>query len=284
MPALSGNLVRLGEPMVASGPSMPASGANLLEQEVKSTGSGSKPHRTIDRVTRILEEVVYNPGMTFSELVRELDAAKSSVHGFVHGLLHNGWLYEENGRFYLGPAVYSLSLASGHIRAGVVTQADLEALHRDSGAAVFIGVRAGDHLIYIAETGSDTVSGFDARNNIRRTLLETAGGKILLTEAQDADREGYLRRIRSSSADLVSTFMNEYSEMRRTGLAMNSRRNGARFAIAAAVHNRTGEALASLTLVGPTAQIEPRKQDLGQMLLDRVRDMENRSIAPREAI
>ena len=44
-------------------------------------------HRTVDRVTRILEEVVYHPGMTFAELVRALNAAKSSVHGFMRGLL-----------------------------------------------------------------------------------------------------------------------------------------------------------------------------------------------------
>jgi DNA-binding IclR family transcriptional regulator len=73
-------------------------------------------HRTVDRVTRILEQVVYNPGMTFAELARALDAPKSSVHGFVQGLLANGWLYETNRRFYLGPAVYALTLARGHIR------------------------------------------------------------------------------------------------------------------------------------------------------------------------
>ena len=80
-----------------------------------------KNHRTIDRVTRLLEEVVYNPGMTFAQFVRALNAPKSSVHGFISGLLANGWLYQEQHRFYLGPAVYGLTLASGHIRAGLVT-------------------------------------------------------------------------------------------------------------------------------------------------------------------
>ena len=97
--------------------------------------------------TRIIEEVVYNPGLTFSDLVRALGAAKSSVHGFIRGLLARGWLYEDNGRFYLGAAVYGLTLASGDIRAGGIKRSDLVALHQDSGAAVFVGVRAGDHLI-----------------------------------------------------------------------------------------------------------------------------------------
>ena len=157
-------------------------------------------HRTIDRVTRILEEVVYNPGMTFAELVRALDAAKSSVHGFISGLLANGWLYQEQHRFYLGPAVYGLTMASGHIRAGLVTHEDLVALEQETGVAAFLGVQAGDHLIYIAEAGSDHVAGFEARSNIRRTLLITAGGKALLAERSEAERESYLRRRAANEA------------------------------------------------------------------------------------
>jgi hypothetical protein len=42
---------------------------------------------------------------TFSELARALDAPKGSVHGFIGGLLATGWLYEQDHRFYLGPAV-----------------------------------------------------------------------------------------------------------------------------------------------------------------------------------
>jgi DNA-binding IclR family transcriptional regulator len=85
-------------------------------------------HRTVDRVTHILEQIVYKPGMTFAELARALDAPKSSVHGFLGGLLAKGWLYEADRRYYLGPAVYGLTMASGHIRAGLVTHADLAAL------------------------------------------------------------------------------------------------------------------------------------------------------------
>ncbi|HEV2717292.1 MAG TPA: helix-turn-helix domain-containing protein, partial [Terriglobales bacterium] len=173
-------------------------------------------HRTVDRVTRILEEVVYNPGMTFAELVRALDAPKSSVHGFLSGLLAKGWLYEVNHRFYLGPAVYGLTLASGHVRAGLVTHSDLVKLHEESGLAVFLGVQAGDHLIYIAEAGSDAIAGFEARSNIRRTLLATAGGKALLAARSIAERESYLRRRGGEESELINTFLQEYDEIMKT--------------------------------------------------------------------
>jgi DNA-binding IclR family transcriptional regulator len=243
-----------------------------------------QPHRTVDRITSILEEVVYNPGMTFAELVRALGAAKSSVYGFIQGLLAKGWLYEEQNRFYLGPAVYGLTLASGHIRAGLVMHADLAALHEATGLAVFLGVQAGDQLIYVAEAGSDPVEGFEARSNIRRKLLRTAGGKVLLAAKSDADRGVFLRRHAGEDADLVNEFLSELEEIRKTGIATNVRRTGSRFAIATAVHSHSGEPVAAVTLVGPTQKVQPRVDKLRKILTKHVDSWSQRAVSPREAI
>jgi DNA-binding IclR family transcriptional regulator len=241
-----------------------------------------KNHRTIDRVTRLLEEVVYNPGMTFAQFVRALNAPKSSVHGFISGLLANGWLYQEQHRFYLGPAVYGLTLASGHIRAGLVTHEDLVALQLETGVAAFLGVQAGDHLIYVAEAGSDHVAGFEARSNIRRTLLITAGGKALLADRTESERESYLRRRTAVEADLVDKFLAEYEQIKKTRIATNVHRG--RFAIATAVHNQSGDAAASITLVGPVPEVEPRVKKLRQILLQHVDSWSQRTMSPREPI
>jgi len=241
-------------------------------------------HRTVDRVTRILEEVVYKPGMTFAELARALEAPKSSVHGFISGLLAKGWLYELDHRFFLGPAVYGLTLASGHIRAGLVTHADLVALHQATGVAVFLGVQAGDHLIYIAEAGLDAVASFEARSNIRRTLLVTAGGKALLAERPDAERDAYLRRRTADEPEHVEHFLNEFEQIRKTRIATNVRLSGSRFAIGMTVHNQAGEPVAAITLVGPTPQVQPRLKKLGDLLIKHVDSWTHRTVSPREAI
>lgn len=243
-----------------------------------------QPHRTVDRVTSILEEVVYNPGMTFAELVRALGAAKSSVYGFIQGLLAKGWLYEDQNRFYLGPAVYGLTLASGQIRAGLVTHADLEALHEATGLAVFLGVQAGDHLIYISEAGSDAVEGFEARSNIRRKLLHTAGGKILVAAKTDSERNAFLRRQGSDERDAIEEFLAEFVQIKKSKLAVNLRRAGSRYAIATLVHNSLGEPVASVTLVGPTDKVKPRADKLGKLLIKSVDSWAQRTVSPREAV
>jgi DNA-binding IclR family transcriptional regulator len=241
-------------------------------------------HRTVDRVTRILEEVVYRPGMTFGELSRAVDAPKSSVHGFVGGLLAQGWLYETDRRFYLGPAVYALTLASGHIRAGSVTDADLKALHEETQFAVFLGVQAGEHLIYIADLSSDPVSGFEARSNIRRTPLATAGGKALIAARPDAERESYLRRRSPDEAELVRNFLEALPQIRATRIATNIRNGGRRFGLATTLANEFGEAVASVTLVGPAAEMEPQENELSEVLLRHVDSWQRRPVRARGSI
>lgn len=246
--------------------------------------AGPKNHRTVDRVTQILEEVVYRPGMTFAELVRALGAAKSSVHGFIRGLLAKGWLYEDEHRFYLGPAVYGLTLASGHIRAGSVTHEDLMALHEETGLAVFLGVQAGDNLIYIAEAGSDPVAGFEARSNIRRTLLSTAGGKALLAAKSPVERESYLRRRPQEEGELVDAFLTNLDSISKTSIATNLNPARMRFGLATVVRNRSGDVVAAVTLVGPAADIRPRLATLSSVLTKHADAWARHSTKPREVI
>ncbi|WP_326761692.1 helix-turn-helix domain-containing protein [Streptomyces phaeochromogenes] len=241
-------------------------------------------HRTIDRVTQILEEVVYHPGISFTELTRALGAPKSSVHGFIRGLRAKGWLYEDNRHFYLGPAVYGLTLVSGHIRAGMVTQADLDALHRDTGMTVFLGVEASDHLIYIGESGTDALTGFAARSNIRRTLLSTAGGKALLAAQPDAERDAFLRRQQSENAELVSVFLSEFADIDKSRIATNTRHHGAQLALATVVRSRAGDRGAAAILVGRTTAMRPREAKLGKTLLKHVDSWTQRPVSPREPI
>lgn len=241
-----------------------------MDTGVKSGARGKREpqnHRTIDRITQILEQVVYHPGIGFAELVRALDVAKSSVHGFIGGLLAAGWLHQQDGGFYLGPTAYGLTLANGHLRAGTVSIEELKALNEEAGAAVFLGVPAGDHLIYIAEVGQDPVIGYDAKSDIRRVLLRTAGGKALLAAQPMDDRNRFLRRRSADERELVEQFLGEIDQIRRTGIAVNFRPNVNRFAIAAVIRNEASKPLASVTLVGTEQDIRPRQEKLSAILL-----------------
>ncbi|WP_230206505.1 IclR family transcriptional regulator [Microbacterium gorillae] len=236
--------------------------------ETTKRGSGApQHHRTIDRVTQILEEVVYSPGLQFAELARRMDVPKSSVHGFIRGLVASGWLHEDNRRFYIGPAVYGLTIADGSMRPGHVSQHDLDELQKETGGAVFLGMQAGDSLIYVAQAGSDSLDGFRLKNTIRRTVLDTAGGKALLAAMPETQRQAFLRRHVHESEELVDAFLQEYDDIRATGLAYNKR---TRYAVGAALTDRAGDVVGSITITGKIADAEPRREEIGAILLKHI--------------
>jgi DNA-binding IclR family transcriptional regulator len=241
-------------------------------------------HQTINRVTRILEEVVYRPGSTYAEITRAIGAPKSSVYGFIRGLISVDWLFERDHRLYLGPALFSLAIASGHIRAGLVTPADLDSLHRATGLTVFVGIRAGDHLIYISEAGSDLMAGFEARTNIRRNLLDTAGGKAMLATLPEAELESYLRSRPPEQRDQVYAFVQEVGAIRESQIAVNVNDARARTGMATVLRDISGRVVASVTLVGTSPLVLPRLDLLSELLITHVSDWRNRSVTPREAI
>ncbi|MFC9454383.1 IclR family transcriptional regulator C-terminal domain-containing protein [Streptomyces sp. NPDC056983] len=255
--------------------------SSVLENEQPSAGG----HKTINRVTRILEEVVRRPGSTFAELTRALDAPKSSVYGFIRGLLAADWLTEQDHKLYLGPAFFSLAIASGQIRAGLVNTSDIEALHQDTGLTASIGVLSGDHLLYVAEESSDLASTFAARANIRRDLLMTAGGKALLSQLPEAELASYLLRRENEDKGLVDQFLEECPTIRRTRIAIRRNVARGRTAVGTFVQGKTGAPLASVTVVGSSADVEPRLDKLSELLLERVRQWSVRSSsAPREIV
>jgi DNA-binding IclR family transcriptional regulator len=228
---------------------------------------GPQNHRTVDRVTQILEEVTYRPGITFAELTRALNAPKSSVHGFLRGLLAKGWLYESANRFYVGPAIFELTLTTGRMEAGPVRQEDLDELHVATRLAVALGVRAGGHLIYVSLAGIDAQTGFTARTSIRRELLATAGGKALLAETSIAERDSYLRCPGPEDSEAVSAFLAECPEIKRTRIATNTKNGGSQFAMATVVPNDAGKVASAVTIVGPAIDAAPREAELRETLL-----------------
>lgn len=65
-------------------------------------------------------------------------------------------------------------------------------------------------------------------------------------------------------------------EIRKQHNALNSRRNDTRWALAGAVHDPSGAAVASITLVGATVEVKPRLADLRRLLLDKIVKIQHR--------
>ena len=182
----------------------------------------ARPHRTVDRVTAILETVSLAPqGVTLAELATALDAAKSSVQELTNGLLARGYLVEDDGRFHLGPGPFILAARTNKIAALSLDHRFVVELNRVLGCNVLVGVRVGDAIVFVDHVGQESPAlTYVARTHARRPLYTSAAGKTLLANLPDEEMYRLLDLAGPERADDVRRFLAELARdtRHRTGV------------------------------------------------------------------
>ena len=82
----------------------------------------------------------------------------------------------------------------------------------------------------------------------------------------------------------MDRFINESPAIAKTGIATNLNASATRLGLATVLRNRQGEAVASITVVGPAVELQARKARLSKSLLKFAEIWSHRSVAAREAI
>ena len=227
-----------------------------------------RPHRTVDRVTGILEAVALSPrGVTLAELAAALDAAKSSVQELTNGLLARGYLIEEDRRFHLGPGPFILAARANKLAALSLDHQFLAELSKILRCTVLVGVRVGDALIYADHAGQESPSlTFVARTHARRPLYRSAAGKTLLANVPDDEMNRLLDLARPEQAGEVRQFLEELPEIRSRQLAFN---RGITFkdafAVATPLLASDGSPIAAISAAVDPAEAD-RLDDVGEEL------------------
>ena len=112
--------------------------------------SGIGEHRTVSRVAAILEFTAQaESGVRMSEIVKELEAPRSSVHGLVHGLVAAGYLHAtDSGQYTLGAAIGALLTDRSPVDRTV--REAMEGLNLEFDETVAFVVTAGDSIVTIS--------------------------------------------------------------------------------------------------------------------------------------
>jgi DNA-binding IclR family transcriptional regulator len=183
----------------------------------------ARPHRTVDRVTDILETVSLSPrGVTLTELATALGAAKSSVQELTNGLLARGYLIEDERRFHLGPGPFILAARANKLAALSLDHQFVAELAKVLGCTILVGVRVGDAMVFTDHSGEESPSlTFVARTHARRPLYTSAAGKTLLANVSDDEMNRLLDLARPEQAGEVRQFLTELPEIRSRQLAFN---------------------------------------------------------------
>ncbi len=177
-----------------------------------------KDHRTVSRVMGILEHVArHATGVKMPELVRELEAPRTSLYGLVSGLVSCGYLQVVPEGFVLGPAV--AALASSRRTLDEVARPVLTKLAADVGETVMLALRVGDFLVYIDAVESSHLIRYSAPLYEHRELYPASSGKCFLAFGQEEFAEHYLKKfIKPAQRDAIRL---EIAGIVRAGYALN---------------------------------------------------------------
>ncbi|PSK89653.1 IclR family transcriptional regulator [Murinocardiopsis flavida] len=179
----------------------------------------AKEHRTVTRITTILETVAgAEGGVRLRDVVDVLDAPKSSVYGLVQGLAAVGYLEEREGVYRMGPAVTMLLSPN---RSALISAARpaLEHLRRQFDETVTLAVRVGYSTVYLDSVESSRPIRYSAPLRQRRPLYPTSAGKCLLAFMPPNLRGSYL--VSAVDEGERGAVVAELAQVREEGVAYN---------------------------------------------------------------
>ncbi|MFC8178788.1 IclR family transcriptional regulator [Rhodococcus sp. NPDC057297] len=216
--------------------------------------SASREHRTVSRVTGILEYVAqHENGVRMADIVAHLDAPRSSIHGLVHGLVSNGYLrMHDAGLFVIGPAVNALHPPRSSIersaRAAMVT------LHEEFDETVTLVMLSGESVVYTEAIESTRAIRYTPPIGVRRPLYPTSAGKCFLANSSEDFRERYLVSAFSDTATR-NRVRGELASIADRGVALNEGDTLPDLhAVSAPVFSR-GAVAAVITVAGPSTRM-----------------------------
>jgi IclR family KDG regulon transcriptional repressor len=216
---------------------------------------------TVKKAFQILELIAKRDKlMTISDLSRELNISKSTVHGITRALETAGVLIRDrkSKRYMLGRTLFELARAGyGRIDLKDIARPIMEDLMRSTQQSVFLGIRSNDHvsIIDIVESVQDLK--ITAPVGTRVPLLAGAIGKAFLASMEEARALSLvnaigLRKFTEKSVIDSDIYMKDVGEARTAGYGLDDEEyiQGVR-AVAAVIHSPTQQ-MSAVWVVGFT--------------------------------
>lgn len=228
----------------------------------------AKEHRTVSRVTMILEHVAAErDGARLGDIAELLAAPKSSAFGLVKGLVATGYLREENGQYSIGPAISAL-LAPSRPSIESYVQPVMRTLQQRFNETVTLCVKVGSSVAYADSLESTHVIRYATPFRARRPLYPTSAGKCFLAYGSKSLRHNYLEG--RFPEEKLQNILAELTEVKQTGLALNRGETLPDVSAVAAPLFFNGQLTYCLSVAGPTSRISSQLDAIGRALKEEI--------------
>lgn len=222
--------------------------------------------QVLDRALDMLDLLASRPGLTLSEVAERMEQSPSTVHRLLHSLAARGMVESDPATqaWHIGPATFRLGSAFMR-RSGIVERARpiLRNLMRHSGETANLAILNGDAVLFVSQVEThETIRAFFPPGTL--SPLHASGiGKALLAFGPAETLEAYLRapgltRFTDHTLTTAEALAADLARIRSRGFSFDDeeRTRGMR-CIAAPVFDLTGEAVAGISVSGPTHRIGP---------------------------
>lgn len=231
----------------------------------------SKTILSVERAMNILL-FLYNAGQEvgISEIGRELDLHKSTIHRTLTTLESKGFIYQnkENGKYWLGLKIYAMGLL-------IEEKLSLKDIIKPYAKKVFdefhevVNVSILDKVVkegyktVVILKESENKKVLSVNPNVGSSLEAHASsvGKCLLAFSDDVDIERFsnieFKKYTKNTISDYNELIKELNNIRKKGYAIdNEEREVGLFCIGAPILNKNGNAIAAISISGPTVRMK----------------------------
>jgi IclR family transcriptional regulator, acetate operon repressor len=246
--------------------------------------------QALDRGLTLLEILAEEDGLTLSELGRRSGVSASTAHRILLTLESRAYVQHdmERGIWLVGVGAFKTGSAFlRNRRVASMGRTTMHGLMEASGETVNLGIEDNGEVVFISQVEShDTLRAF-FRAGSRGAMHASGVGKALLAEFPEhrVRQICALRRLERFTDQTITDlarFLRELAEGRRRGWALDDeeRSLGMR-CVAAPIFNEHAEAIAGVSISGPSVRVTSRRlEDYGPMVR-RAADEITRSIGGR---
>lgn len=229
---------------------------------------------TIVAVDRALDLLLllYNNGqeMGVSEIGRELNLHKSTVHRTLATLEGKGFIYQnkENDKYWLGLKMYAMGLLVGErLSINDIIKPYAKKLFNEFHEVVNVSILDENpndgykSIIILKEAENNKVLSVNPNVGSSNDVHSSSVGKCLLAFNKDIDLKKIshmpLRKHTKNTIDNWDDFFIELDNVKEKGYALdNEEQEIGLFCIGAPILDRRGNAIAAISISGPTARIK----------------------------
>lgn len=231
---------------------------------------------SVDRALDLLITLYKNEeGMGVSEIGRELNLHKSTVHRTLATLENKGFVYQnkENSKYWLGLKIYAMGLLIGEkLSLNDVIKPYAKKLFEEFHEVVNVSILDKDEkkgyksVIILKESENVKVLSVNPNVGSSSDVHSSSVGKCLLAFTNGVDIEKFLKipliKYTNNTISSYNELVEELNNIREKGYSLdNEEQEIGLFCIGAPILDKSGNAIASISISGPTARMKDANLD-----------------------